>query len=68
MNHYDYQSSRDIGYLNPPFAALIMAAYRRADSLNAEALRAAFPDITAELQARYDAPGGFLPGETDDAT
>jgi hypothetical protein len=49
MSLYDYQTSR-----------LIMAALRKADSTNAAKLRAQWPDICDEMQARYDAPGGVL--------
>ena len=61
MSLYDYQVSREL--IGVPFAALIMAAIRKADTGNAERLRAAFPDIDAEVRARYDAPGGRLPHE-----
>ena len=64
MSLYDYQMSRELSVSDPPFAALIMAALRKADSDNAVALRIAFPDIHAELEARYNAPGGWLPGDS----
>lgn len=60
---YDYRISRELAESEPPFAALIMAALRKADSYNAYALRSAFPAICEELQARYDAPGGVLPSD-----
>ncbi len=40
-----------------------MAAMRRADSTNFALLEAAFPAIAGELQQRYNAPAGRLPGE-----
>lgn len=43
-----------------PFYALIFEAMRRADSINAARLRAAFPEVWDEMQARYNAPGGQL--------
>lgn len=46
------------------FYALVIAAMMRADTMNAAKLRAAFPDLWEETQARYDAPGGVLDGET----
>lgn len=46
-----------------PFYALIMAAMRQADTANAERLRHMFPVVWDELQARYHAPGGLLPGD-----
>lgn len=57
-----YEVSRELSS-DVPFYALIMAAMRRADSMNAIALRAAFPEVWDELQARYNAPGGILPQE-----
>ena len=65
MSRYDYEKSREIATQDPPFAALIMAAMRKADSRNAEILRAAYPGMWEELRARYDAPGGILPGEEE---
>lgn len=43
--------------------AIIMAAIRRADSTNLARLRAMFPEVVAEVEARYNAPGAIL--ETD---
>jgi hypothetical protein len=63
MSLYDYRISQDIAMRDEPFYALVMAAMRRADSDNAELLRLAWPDVWGELLARYNAPGGLLPGE-----
>ena len=63
MSLYDYEASRRIHGDSPPFYALIMAAMRGADSSNTVRLRAAFPDVWDELSARYNAPGGVLPGD-----
>jgi hypothetical protein len=60
---YDYEMSKQIDRLDPPFAALIMAALRDADTWNAEKLRAQWPEICDEMQARYNAPGGVLDGD-----
>lgn len=60
MTIHDYMQSKEIGYNNPSFAALIMAAIRKADSTNIEKLKIAFPEIYDELQKRYNAPGGGL--------
>lgn len=57
-----YEVSRGLSS-DVPFYSLIMAAMRRADSMNAIALRTAFPEVWDELQARYNAPGGILPQE-----
>ena len=65
MSLHDYRVSQGLGADDPPFAALIMAAMRKADSANAEYLEQAFPMVWRELQARYNAPGGYLPGEND---
>lgn len=65
MSPYDYHASRGLRAANAPFAALIMAAYARADTTNGALLKAAFPEITHEMHRRYDAPGGLLPGEED---
>jgi hypothetical protein len=64
MSMYDYQLSIEISAVDYPFYALIMAAMRQADSENALNLRMAFPGVAYELQARYNAPGGVIPGDT----
>jgi len=61
MSLYDYQASRQVSGM--PFYALIMAAMRRADTENLAKLQAVWPDVWAELDARYNAPGGLLAGE-----
>ena len=66
MSLYDYQLSKVLSAEDPPFAALIMAAIRKADTANVEKLRIAFPEIHDELRARYDAPGGVLAAERDE--
>jgi hypothetical protein len=66
MSRYDYQVSKHIAAQDYPFYALIMAAARKADTLNEAKLIEAFPDAVRELQARYNAPGGILPGEEGD--
>lgn len=63
MSFYDYRASEKLAALDTPFYALIMAAARRADTDNLELLERAWPDTIAELRERYNAPGGFLPGE-----
>jgi len=61
---YDYRASLSVSMADPPFYALVMAAMRGADTTNAARLRMAFPDTWDELQARYNAPGGLLVGDT----
>lgn len=63
MSYYDYEQSKHLMMDDPPFASLIMAAMRKADTDNLEKLRRAWPETWAELQTRYNAPGGFLPGD-----
>ena len=60
MSLHDYKMSREIAVEDYPFAAIIMAAMRQADSLNAEGLKRLFPSIWHEFQDRYSAPGGYL--------
>lgn len=60
LMHYDYMQSQQLAQRDPSFAALIMAALRKADTENAAKLRAAFPEIYDEMHARYHAPGGIL--------
>ena len=63
MSLHSYLASHQITALDPPFSALIFAAIRKADESNTAKLRAAWPDLCAEMQQRYDAPGGAI---TDD--
>jgi hypothetical protein len=63
MSHYDYIVSQQLSATDPPFYALIMAAMRKADSLNARTLQECFPGVHAEFVKRYHAPGGRLPEE-----
>lgn len=65
MSYHDYTMSKKIASKDYPFYALIMASMRKADSYNADKLRAAFPEIWAELKERYNATGGFLPEEIE---
>ena len=63
MSLYDYRASQHLATLDTPFYALIFAALQQADTANAAKIWAAWPEVAAELQARYNAPGGILPGE-----
>ncbi|OIN80761.1 hypothetical protein [Mycobacterium malmoense] len=60
MSLFDYAESRRLLLEDPPFYALIMAAIAKADTLNSMRLRTAFPEVWAEVNARYNAPGGVL--------
>ena len=64
MSLIDYNQSQKIGAQGFYFYALIMAAMRKADTENLWKLQEAWPAIWDELQARYNAPGGLLDGET----
>ena len=46
------------------FYSLLEAAMRCADGTNMALLKAHWPDVYADLQARYNAPGGVL--DTDE--
>jgi hypothetical protein len=63
MSLYDYRESLKISVDDPGFAAFIMAAMRKADDINLERLKTAWPEIWKELFARYYADGGILPGD-----
>lgn len=63
MGYYEYIRSLDVESEDYPYYSLIMAAMRKADTLNAHKLRTCWPEVWNEVQARYDAPGGYLPGE-----
>ncbi len=63
MSCFEYEVSQEIARRNYPFYALIMAAMRQADTDNVNKLRHVFPRTWEELEQRYNAPGGRLPGE-----
>lgn len=63
MSLYGYEKSKELAAQDIPFSALIMAAMRRADGPNERLLRLGWPEVWYELKARYNAPGGLLPGE-----
>ena len=65
MSLHTYRESLRLNAQHPPSYALIMEAMRQADTDNTEKLRAAWPDVWAELYARYHAPGGCLPGDPE---
>lgn len=43
-----------------PFYGMIMAAMMKADNDNLHSLKGCWPEVWAELDARYHAPGGLL--------
>ncbi len=60
---YAYRVSLEMKRDDPPFSALIFCAMMKADSQNIEILRSAYPELWEELDIRYNASGGWLPGE-----
>jgi hypothetical protein len=68
MSLFDYIQSQEIESKDYPFYALLMSLIRRADSNNLAKLKLMWPDIVEEFQARYDSPGGVLPGEARPCT
>ena len=66
MARCDYLLSKELFEKDASFAALIMAAMRKADSSNLARLKEAWPEIWKELEARYNARGGWLSGEIND--
>ena len=65
MSRHEYEVSKAIVAQDYPFYALIFAAMRQADTMNIISLRREFPAQWDELQARYEAPGGYLPAELE---
>lgn len=60
LNIIDYEISKRISAKDIPFAALIAAALRKADSDNFARLKQAFPELTSDFKLRFNAPGGIL--------
>jgi len=65
MSKYDYDKSKEIGAQDYPFSALIMAAAKKADSVNFNKLDICFPEIIGELKERYHSPDGFTKNEKE---
>lgn len=65
MSLRDYEISQKIddGDWGEDFYALVMVLMRNADSDNLAKLKAAWPEVWAELRERYNAPQGLLVGE-----
>ncbi len=60
LNIIDYHIAMRLAAADIPFSALISAAMRKADSINASKLAESFPIIQKDLQQRYNARGGLL--------
>lgn len=61
MSRENYLKSQKIAL--EPFEAIIMGFMRIADDHNKAWLKMKYEYIWDELQARYNAPGGYLEGE-----
>jgi len=60
LNLIDYNISQILAMADIPFDALIAAAMRKADSDNLRRLQMCFPATAADLQSRYNGPGGSV--------
>lgn len=58
--YHAYRVSQELGIGDPPFAAFIFAAMRKADTQNTAILKAAYPNLYEEMEKRYWAPGGMI--------
>lgn len=58
-----YKVSEEIDQHDYPFYAMVASLMKRADTMNAQLLKAAWPEVWTELEKRYNAPGGVLEGE-----
>lgn len=63
MSLFDYEVGKKVAQQDYPFYALIMAAYRKADTENQIKLEAMWPDVIAELKMRYNNPRGMTNSE-----
>jgi len=63
MSLYDYRESAKLASADTPFYAFIMAAMRKADDRNLVRLKMSFPEVWDELESRYHAPNGEIPGD-----
>lgn len=68
MSLYNYKISLEISASDPPFAALIMSAIRKADTVNLGKLRMLYPEIYGEFHARYFSDEGGLPEDGTQTT
>ena len=65
MSLHDFRVSGELATSGVPFTALLLAAMQRANTTNLERLKQAFPEVHAELEKRFNSPGGLLPSERD---
>jgi hypothetical protein len=64
VSRFDYEVAKTLRVADTPFGGLVMAAILKSDPHNRALLRAVFPDVWDELNARENAPGGHL--DSDD--
>ena len=67
VSWHEYMEAKLLARTGAPFYSFLIAAMHQADSFNAAKLRDAWPELWDETQARYNAPGGLLPGEGEPA-
>jgi len=68
MSLYSYKVAGRLDRDEQDFYGLLMAAMLKADTINLERLGREWPEVVAELQQRYNAPQGLLPGERNPET
>jgi hypothetical protein len=62
---HDFTEAMFLSNLDHSFATLVWALLLKADTMNTEKIAQTWPDLTNEFVKRYNAPGGYLPGETE---
>lgn len=68
MSLYAFKVALQLEKDNTDFYGLIMAAMMRADDFNLIKLKREWLQVWAELEHRYNAPQGLMPGETNPET
>jgi len=65
MSKRDYEVGRlvESAFRDDDYYGVVQGLMRMSDSDNILKLQRAFPEVHAELVARYNAPGGIFPGE-----
>lgn len=66
MSLYSYKRAQALE--GDDFYGLVMAAMMGADEFNLAKLKEAWPGVWLELEQRYNAPQGLLPGERNPET
>lgn len=69
MSLYDYEVGQKVAceFGDDEFYGLVQGLMRLADTTNLEKLKVAWPEVHADLVARYNAPGGRLPEDGDES-